>query len=233
MIFHADGRIGAMKPIFDSICAVLWDMDGVLADTGELHFAAWSATLAEEGIPFDWETFRSTFGMNNTGILTTLLGRPPDPDYVLRISDRKEQACRQAMRGHIQLLDGVEMWLKRLQKIGCRQAVASSAPPENITALVDELDIGGYFDTLVSAFSMPGKPDPAVFLEAARRLAMPPERCIVVEDSIAGVEAAKRAGMRCIAVTNTNPRAALAQADMIVDSLADLPEDAFASIRYE
>jgi beta-phosphoglucomutase len=84
-----------------------------------------------------------------------------------------------------------------------------------------------YFDTLVSGVDMLGKPDPALFLEVARRLDLPPERCIVVEDAKAGVEAAKRANMKCIAVTTTNPADALAAADIIVDRLDALPEDAF------
>jgi beta-phosphoglucomutase-like phosphatase (HAD superfamily) len=93
--------------------------------------------------------------------------------------------------------------------------------------LLDALGIRDYFVAEVSAEKMPGKPDPAVFLEAARRVGLPPARCVVVEDAIAGVAAAKRAGMACLAVTTTNPASALAAADQIVDSLAGLPEDAF------
>lgn len=208
--------------------AVLWDMDGVLVDTGRFHFDAWSNTLAGFGIPFDRETFRKTFGMTNPEILALLLGRPPEPELQARISDRKEQEFRLAIRGQAHPMPGVQLWLARLQASGVAQAVASSAPQENIEFLVDQLGLRAYFTALVSAFDLPGKPDPAVFLEAARQVGVAPAQCTVVEDSIVGVAAARSAGMRCIAVTTTNPPQALQAAGLVVDSLANLPLDAFS-----
>jgi beta-phosphoglucomutase-like phosphatase (HAD superfamily) len=105
--------------------------------------------------------------------------------------------------------------------------VASSAPPANIDALIDELVLRPYFDTLVSGQDMPGKPDPALFLEVALQLDVAPERCVVVEDAVAGVEAAKRAGMKCVAVTTTNPAQVLDEADIVVDRLDALAQDTF------
>ena len=206
---------------------VIWDMDGVLVDTGEFHFPAWSQVLSEHGIPFTRELFRTTFGMNNAGILTVLLGQAPPPELLAKISDRKEQLFRQAVRGHAQPLPGVLAWLERLKAAAMRQAIASSAPPANIDALVDELGLRTYFDAIVSGSDLPGKPDPAVFLEAARLIGVPPERCVVVEDAVAGVEAARRASMKCIAVTTTNPANALREADVIVERLDALPLDTF------
>jgi beta-phosphoglucomutase len=118
-------------------------------------------------------------------------------------------------------------WLKRLKDAGFQQAIASSAPPANIDALVDELGLHSYFDMVVSGFVLPGKPEPTLFLEVARRLEVPLERCIIVEDAIAGVEAAKRAGMRCVAVTTTNPAEALQAADVVVERLDILPAEPF------
>ena len=206
---------------------VVWDMDGVLADTGEFHFPAWSQALSEHGIPFTRESFRATFGMNNAGILAVLLGQTPAPELLTEISDRKERLFRQAVRGHAQPLPGVLAWLERLKAAGMRQAIASSAPPANIDALVDELGLRGYFDAIVSGSDLPGKPDPAVFLEAACLIGVPPERCVVVEDAVAGVEGARRAGMKCVAVTTTNPAQALKEADVIVEQLDALPLDTF------
>ncbi len=210
--------------------AVLWDMDGVLIDTGPLHFATWTAALTPLGVNLTPEQFRATFGMNNRGVLTTLLGAEPEAELMARVSDEKEAAFREALRGTAQPLPGVVTWLERLRAAGWRQAVASSGPPANIAAIVDELGIRPYFDALVSAAGQAGKPDPYVFLEAARQLGVPPAQCVVVEDAVTGVEAARRAGMRCIAVTNTNPREALSAADLVVDSLDDLPQDAFEAL---
>ena len=84
--------------------------------------------------------------------------------------------------------------------------------------------------TVVSAAGMAGKPDPAVFLKAAALIGVPPAQCVVVEDAVVGVQAARRAGMRVIAVTTTHPRESLAAADLVVDSLLELPERAFADL---
>ena len=108
--------------------------------------------------------------------------------------------------------------------------MASSAPPANIEVLVDELGLRSYFSALVSASSLHSKPDPAVFLEAARRLDLPAERCIIIEDSLPGVEAARRAGMKCIAVTTTNPPEALQAADLVVERLDALAPDMFQKL---
>jgi beta-phosphoglucomutase len=202
--------------------AVLWDMDGTLADTGELHFLTWKHALADLGYELSFDKFKATFGMNNQGILETLLGETPTPDLVARISDQKEGEYRILLRGNISLLPGVKDWLDWLHEHDIPQAVASSAPPENIDAFVEELHLRPYFDTLVSGFDMPGKPNPDIFLLAAKRLGMAAENCLVIEDAIAGVEAAQRAGMTCLAVTTTNPREALTHACRVVDTLEEV-----------
>src|SRR5712692_10335047 len=171
----------------ESAYGVLWDMDGVLVDSGEFHYVAWAETLAREGLPYTREQFNATFGMDNRGVLTTLLGREPEPAWLARVSDEKEAAFRAAIRGQAEPLPGVLLWLARLQAAGVRQAVASSAPPANIDLLIDSLGLRQFFDAVVSTWGMAGKPDPGVFLEAARRVDVPPERCVVVEDAIGGV----------------------------------------------
>jgi beta-phosphoglucomutase family hydrolase len=193
---------------------VLWDMDGVLVDTGELHYISWKKTLDEAGIPFDRQVFRKTFGMNNAGILEHLCGDKPDPEFIQKISDQKETIFRESVPGNVSPLPGVIAWLNRLRHVGARMAVASSAPPPNIEILVEELKLRSYFNALVSGADLPGKPDPATFLEAARRIEIEPSGCVVVEDAIAGVQAAINAGMKCIAITNTNSRQALSEADI-------------------
>lgn len=209
------------------VFGVLWDMDGVLVDTGEFHYQSWSVALAEVNIPYDREKFRKTFGMNNTRILTILLGHPPLPSFLTQVSDRKESLFRQMIRGKVHPMPGVIPCLEGWQSMNYPQAVASSAPMANIDALVDEMEIRSYFSALVSAFYLPSKPDPAVFLEAARQLDLPPNKCIVIEDSLPGINAAHRAGMKCIAVASTNPRQKLSIADLIVNSLEDLRIDNF------
>lgn len=208
---------------------VLWDMDGVLVDSGEFHFQSWVTALREHGFSLDREQFRRTFGMNNAGIIRLLLGES-DQHLETPISERKEHLFRQEIRGRAKLLPGVSRMLDLCRRAGFRQAVASSGPPANIDALIEELMVGPFFDALVSGAAMPGKPAPDVFLEASRTIGIPPSHCIVVEDAIAGVQAARNAGMSCIAVTTTNPREALTDADIVVDTLEELDEQIFSTL---
>jgi HAD superfamily hydrolase (TIGR01509 family) len=208
-------------------------MDGVLVDTGEFHYQSWQEVLQKHDLPFSREFFRQTFGMNNAGILSLLLGEDLTDELLVAISEQKEERFRELIRGQVQALPGVVPWLQRLLDAGFEQGIASSAPTANIDALVDELGLRTYFDVIGSGANLPAKPDPALFLEVARQLDVLPARCIVVEDAVAGVEAARRAGMNCIAVTTTNPAEALAAADLVVEGLADLPADAFHSLLSE
>jgi beta-phosphoglucomutase family hydrolase len=207
-----------------TIKGVLWDMDGVLVDTGDFHYQAWSNTLDPYKIPFSREQFNETFGMNNWSILVLLLGPQLNQDTYTRISNQKEDSFRQVIRGNVQLLPGVMATLEYLRSRGIRQAIASSAPPENIAVLVDELHIRDRFEAVVSAYAMAGKPAPDVFLAAARAIGTEPRDCLVIEDAVLGVKAAKAAGMACLAVTNTHPAENLRQADRVVASLLDISD---------
>jgi beta-phosphoglucomutase-like phosphatase (HAD superfamily) len=99
----------------------------------------------------------------------------------------------------------------------------------NIEVIIDDIQIRDYFATLVSGLNMPGKPAPDVFLEAAELISISPENCVVIEDAVHGVRAAKAAGMYCVAVTTTTSREKLHQADRVVDSLELLPDDFYPS----
>lgn len=209
---------------------VLWDLDGVLVDSGELHFLSWSEVMQENDIPFSYEFFRDTFGMNNAGVLTRLLGEPPTPELLWKVAGRKEELFRELLPGRVKVLPGARDWLARLRRWGVRQALATSAPAENMEALVDEAGLRSYLDALVTGFDLPSKPDPAVYLKAAEQIGVAPAQCVVVEDAVPGVEGARRAGMRCIAVTTTNPAGALQAADIVVDRLSEVSDEAFRSL---
>ncbi len=204
-------------PTLPSPFAVLWDLDGTLVDTKEFHYQSWKLALPEFGFAFPADRFQRSFGMNNAGVLEVFLGRPVEPELVQAIGERKEILFRDLLHGNVQALPGVQDWLERLRRWGARQAVATSAPPANIDIMLGELGITGYFDAIVSGYALPSKPDPAVFLQAAKRVDVTPPSCIVMEDATAGVEAARRAGMRCVAVASTNPVEALHAADLVVE----------------
>ncbi len=203
---------------------VIWDLDGVLADTAEAHLQAWARAAAAYKIPFDRATFDRVFGMNNVGTLTVLLKRPPTRQELTNIADGKERIFRQEVGRLAHPMPGAIRLLDELEQKGWLQAVASSAPQENIDLLVDAIGIRRYFAAILSGAQLPaGKPDPALFLAAARALQLPPEHCVVMEDAPVGVEAACRAGMPCIAVATTRPRDTLGQG-RIFDSLTSVTE---------
>jgi HAD superfamily hydrolase (TIGR01509 family) len=174
--------------------------------------------------------FHRTFGMENRGVLATVLGHEPGDEFLAEVSGRKESRFRDLIQGKAQPMPGVVVWLQRMQAQCARQAVASSAPMANIDLIVDSLALRPYFDAVVSAAGMAGKPDPGVFLKAASLIGVPPARCVVVEDAVVGVQAARSAGMHVIAVTTTHARESLAAADRVVDSLLELPEHVFEEL---
>lgn len=211
--------------------AVIWDLDGVLADTAEVHFRAWVTALAEWEIPLDRATFDRVFGMNNRDTLTDLLGRPPEPRELATITGRKEHLFRLEASWLARPMPGALDLLAEMGASGWLQALASSAPQANINLLVDKLDIRKWLRAIHSGEDLPtGKPDPTLLLQTAGALQVPPERCIVVEDAPAGVEAARSAGMRCIAVATTRSRAVLTVADLLFDDLTQVTADAFLEL---
>lgn len=202
--------------------AVLWDMDGVIVDTYEGHFISWKQALDEVGQAYDEDIFRRTFGMNNRLIMATVFGRELEEEFIQKVSDRKEELFRRDIKGKVQTLPGVLDWLERFRELKLKQAVASSAPQANIDALLTELKIRDYFQAEAAGATLKGKPDPAVFLLAAELLGVDPHNCLVIEDSIAGVQAAKSAGCQCVAVLTTNQASDLGKADLIVKDLSYL-----------
>jgi len=210
---------------------VLWDLDGTLIDSAGHHWIAWRDTLAAEGRSVQPSDFASSFGKRNDEILHDLFGQEIATEWIESVSEAKEQAYRRLLRERgLALLPGAQAWLERLRALGWRQALASSAPRPNIDAAFESLAVlGQSLDLVVSADEVGrGKPDPAIFLEAARRLGLPAGRCIVVEDAPAGLEGARRAGMRSIGVLSEHH--ARLEADVVVPSLEALAADAFLAL---
>jgi HAD superfamily hydrolase (TIGR01509 family) len=205
--------------------AALWDLDGTLADSRHYHWRAWRDTMARHGIALTESQFASSFGQRNDAILTNWLGAAATPDRIREIGDAKEALYRTLMeREGIVPLPGAAEWVRRLHADGWRQAIASSAPRLNVELMVRMLGFQPYIEGIVSADDVrQGKPDPEVFLTAAAQLDVLPDACVVIEDAAAGIEAARRGGMRSIGV-GSGP---LQAADVVVPSLAELRYDAF------
>lgn len=208
--------------------AAIWDVDGTLVDTAGLHFAAWCQFAAEINRPFTRHDFAATFGQRNPEIIRALFDPNASDERCREWGERKEIHYRQAAAAQgIQLLPGVAELLTQLSDHGWRQALGSSAPRKNLELLVQLTNIERFISAIVCGDDVQrGKPDPEVFLLAANRLGIPSDRCVVLEDAVAGVEAAKAAQMACVAVAfvGHHPAEKLrkAGADLIVKSLAEV-----------
>jgi beta-phosphoglucomutase len=216
--------------------AALWDVDGTLVDTAELHFDAWCRFAADLALPFSRADFAATFGKRNPEIIRQLFDPTASDDQCLDWGERKEVYYRKAAAEKgIQLLPGVAALLAALADARWLQAVGSSAPRANLTLLFELTDTTQYFSAIISGDDVSrGKPDPEVFLTAASRLGVPPTRCVVLEDAVAGVQAATAAGMVSVGVTfaghHSRDSLRAAGAGVVVETLTDLSVTRLASL---
>lgn len=206
--------------------AAIWDLDGTLIDSQDDHFHAWCAAL---GRPLTREQFAGVFGHRPDEIVRALLG-PDLPDHaVADIVAAKWRAYRQRLQQHPATVQpGAREWLQRLAAAGWLQAVASDGARPNIEAVLASTGLAPLFGAVVSGDDVPhGKPDPAIFLLAARKLGAAPGRSIVIEDAPAGVEGAHRAGMRAVGVLTSHDAL---PADVVARRLTDLADGAFDAL---
>jgi beta-phosphoglucomutase len=208
----------------DDPLGVIFDMDGVLVDSYAAHLRSWRDVAARDGLKLTDEDFARTFGRTSRDIIGVLWpGKFNDP-AVARFDADKEARYREILAEAFPEMDGASDLIRALHDAGFRLAIGSSGPPENVALVLRELRSGGLFGVTVNGTEVTrGKPNPDVFLMAARKLNLDPSRCAVIEDAPAGVEAARRAGAAAIGLLGTAPRERLAEhADLIVASLRDL-----------
>ena len=205
----------------------IFDWDGVIIDSQEQHEGSWLRLAEELGTSMQHDQFTGSFGMRNSEILTRVLGwaRESEPARVRSLGDRKEELYREIVRdGGIEPLPGVRGLLGMLREAKIPCAVGTSTPLENVAVVMELTGLGSEFFAGICAAAdvRHGKPAPDVFLEAARRIGRKPEECVVFEDAPVGIEAARRAGMKVIAVATTHRPQALGGADRVVSNLSEV-----------
>ena len=206
----------------DTIRAIIWDLDGVIIDSAEAHRKAWYRLAEDLGIPYSDEQFWATFGQRNDAIIPTLVS-PVSAEQVKEYSDRKEAYFREFVRDTIAFLPGAQELLSALKEAGYAQALATSTPLANIALISDVLGLKRYLSAFVSGETVPrSKPAPDTFLKAAAELGVEPAKSLVIEDSVAGIEAARAGGMYSIAVDGGRNLPGLRKADLIVKDLTEV-----------
>ena len=206
------------------IFGAIFDWDGVIIDSSSYHEESWELLAKQENKALPPGYFKKAFGKKNENIIPDVLKWTQKKKEIQRLSDLKEKLYRQIMsdRG-ISPLPGVKPFLKMLQKNKIPGCVGSSTPRSNITTALSLLGLENYFPLIIAAEDVSkGKPDPQVFLLAAQKLHLPPKRCIVFEDALVGIWAAKAGGMKVVAVTTTHLRSELTEADLVVSRLDEL-----------
>lgn len=206
--------------------AIIFDMDGVLADTGPIHFKSWVKLAKEIGYDYTREFFEETFGQQSPPIVRKLVGPDIEEKLINQWADLKERYYREMVKDKLKPLPGVIEIIRILKEKGFRLAVGSSGPSENVLLLLNSLKIKEFFDVVITAEDVnKGKPEPDVFLIAAQKVNINPKNCIVIEDAPVGITAARRAGIKCIALTTTHPDFELIGADIITPDLSSINLD--------
>jgi beta-phosphoglucomutase len=209
---------------------VIFDMDGVLVDSGPAHRESWEKVAGELHRTITKEQFDATFGRPSRDIIRALFG-DLSAEEVKAIDDRKESLYRSIVERAMPIMPGAIELVRALHDAGFLLAIGSSGPPENIALVIRALGIGPAISAIVNGFDVShGKPHPEVFLRATEKLGLPPARCVVIEDAPSGIEAAHRGGMKVVALASSHPRTELAAADLIIDRLDALDARAIASL---
>jgi beta-phosphoglucomutase family hydrolase len=188
------------------IDGAIFDMDGVLVNNAPYHIRAWQQLGRELGKNLSDADIRAVFGQRNREMLAVLIGRTFSDAEVARHASRKEEIYRSIIAPELAPMPGVAEFLSKLKKAAIKTALATSGPKDNVRFVLERLALESSFDAIVTGIDVTNsKPAPDIFLLAARRLGLPPERCVVFEDSTAGIEASHRAGCPCIALSTTHP----------------------------
>jgi beta-phosphoglucomutase family hydrolase len=202
---------------------IVFDADGVLADTGPIHFESWVKMANEIGIKFTKDYFERTFGEQSVPIVRRLVGSEASQEFVVKWANKKEEYYREMVKDKLEPLPGVIELIKDLKKNNFKLAVGSSGPPQNVELLLKSLKVKEYFDVVTTAAEVQiSKPAPDVFLISAENLNIKPENCLVIEDAPVGITAAKSAGMKCIALSTTHSDDELLDADLVVEDLSNI-----------
>lgn len=185
--------------------AVIFDLDGTLADNMDWHTQAFDTFLQRRAMGrFTMEWRHRTDGKRNSEIFPMLFGRPLPAEELRAFADEKESLYRDLSRGRVRVMAGAHALLDCLSSAGIAVAVATSAPAANVAHTLRETGLDVRLPVIARGDQVArGKPAPDVFLHAAKLLGVDPASCLAFEDAPIGIEAAHAAGMRCVAITSS------------------------------
>ena len=203
--------------------AVLCNMDRIIADTAGVHFRAWQEIFSSRGIKFTEDEFTKLLNTCPVSIIHSILGENLSKEFVNDLLQEKERLYYKKLKGNVRAFPGAINLLKVVRESNSKVALVSSASEENIELICSELKLEGIFNTIISNRDVTESiPSIEAFVLAADRLEVKPENCVVIEDSPFGIQCAKRAGMKCLAVATTHIMQELKAADRVANSLEEI-----------
>lgn len=206
---------------------LIFDMDGVLIENHEYHYKAWQKTASKYGTDFDEAFYREHMNGRTLAKLMDVVfpGNNFTKEQSNAIGQEKEAVYRELYGSYRKPASGLITFLEAAKSLGIPMAVGTSAPVENVTFTLDDLDLRKYFVGVVDASMVShGKPDPEVYLKCAAMLQRNPSKCIVFEDAVSGIEAGKRAGAKVIGLATSHERHEL-DADLVFDTFETITID--------
>ena len=198
---------GSIFIYYMSDIAVIFDMDGVIADTNPTHDVAWRKFLDRyQIIPTDEELQNHMYGKHNSYILSYFFKREVIADELIQLQFEKEALFRELYASIAQPISGLLPFLNDLKQNGIKTGIATSAPVENLEMMIGQIPVlGEVMESLLSERDViQHKPHPEVYLKSAQRLGIAPAQCVVFEDSVSGVKAGLAAGMKVVGVTTSH-----------------------------
>ncbi len=209
--------------------AVIFDMDGTLVETTEGDFLAWNKLFLEYGRDLTFADYFPLLGKKSLDVVLHVLGLEGEEAQVAM--HRKMQYFEEIVRKNgIVTMPFVEAFLQEIQGLRIPIALATSSRTMKMKLVMKESGLAKYFSVFVTGEEVErGKPNPDIFLLAAERLNVPPDHCLVLEDAVNGVAAAKAAGMKCVAITSTHQNADLVNADLVINDFSALNYEVIAN----
>ena len=204
----------------------IFDWDGVVIDSSHIHLRSWEMLAEELNLPLPHDHFERGFGKRNQTIIPDILGWTKNIELIQKWGLRKEEIYREiASSDGIPLAKGSKEFLERLQPEPFRCAIGTSTERKNVELAIKLHDLSDFFSaSACSEDVQAGKPNPEVFLKAAAGLKISPVQCVVFEDSPHGIEAAKSANMKSVALTTSHPANVFVhlKPDLVIGSLAEV-----------
>jgi beta-phosphoglucomutase family hydrolase len=203
--------------------AVIFDMDGVIVDNMKYHKKAWEMFLKIHAPGMDVEEFSMHFGKVNKDLLKIVFQREISDEEESQFGDEKEALYRKLYAEDIVPTEGLVGFLEELNENGVKAAVASAAPKINVDFVFEKTGLRQYFDVSIDADDVTrGKPDPEIYLKAAEKLNCHPEACLVFEDSMPGIQAGRKAGMKVIGVATSHPAELLNETEFVITDFTEI-----------